>query len=409
MRRFVCLLVVMITFVVAFPVEGQDGSSVVTHVVQPGENLYRIALLYDTSVEAIMQANGLANPDVVVLGQELIIPVPEESTPVPVSVSSNDVIPLPLPPPLSPPDDPNTHTVTEGETLYHIAATHDVTVEALLAVNDIADPALLRVGQVLTIPAPPAPAEPVTAPGAVIASFKDTITFDVSAVRDIYRRGQALGNNPHAFSKIGDCNSELPFFLGKFDEGKYNLGPYADLQTTIDYFAGSFVRDSATVWTGNHAWAVFDSTWANPAMCEIGETPLECEFRVHHPSFVLIRLGTNEAGQTAMFEDYLRRIVEFAIGRGVIPVLGTKADRLEGSNAHNDFVRQLAAEYDVPLWDFDRAASALPNRGLAVDGFHMNWFPLDYGDARGLQYGHPVHNLTALITLDMLRQVVTSP
>ena len=92
MRRFVCLLVVMITFVVAFPVEGQDGSSVVTHVVQPGENLYRIALLYDTSVEAIMQANGLANPDVVVLGQELIIPVPEESTPVPVSSYSSSSI-----------------------------------------------------------------------------------------------------------------------------------------------------------------------------------------------------------------------------------------------------------------------------------------------------------------------------
>ena len=404
MRRFVCLFVIMVTFVTAFPVVGQDGSSYVTHVVQPGENLYRIALLYDTTVEAIMQANGLADPDVVVLGQELVIPVPVESAP----VSSNDVILLPLPPPLNPPDDPNAHIVAEGETLYHIAATFDVTVEALLAVNDIADPALLRVGQVLVIPAPPAPVEPVVEPGAVITSFKDTITLDGPVVRDIYRRGQALGNNPRAFSKIGDCNSELPFFLGKFDEGKYNLGPYVDLQATIDYFAGSFVRDSATAWTGNHAWAVFDSTWANPAMCEIGETPIECEFRVHRPSFVLIRLGTNEAGQTAMFEDYLRRIVEFTLERGVVPVLGTKADRLEGSDAHNDFVRQLAAEYDVPLWDFDRAASALPNHGLEVDGFHMSWFPLDYSDARGLQYGHPVHNLTALITLDMLRQAVAS-
>ena len=223
-------------------------------------------------------------------------------------------------------------------------------------------------------------------------------------VREIFERGQALGNDPHAFSKVGDCNSELPFFLGRFDSGDYDLGPYAYLQPAIDYFAGSFGRQSVTVWTGSHAWSVLDPTWANPALCLPGETPLGCEFRLHRPSVVLIRLGTNEAYSPALFEQHMRAIIEYSIEQGVIPVLGTKADQLEGSDRINDIVRQLAAEYEVPLWDFGRVASTVPGRGLREDGFHMTWYPLTYGDPRALQAGHPVHNLTALIALNTVWQ-----
>lgn len=218
-------------------------------------------------------------------------------------------------------------------------------------------------------------------------------------VREIYERGQALGNNPRAFSKVGDCNSQWPFFLARFDSGEYDLGPYQYLQPVIDYFAGSFGRKSVAVWTGNHAWSVLDPTFADPTLCLAGETPLACEFRLHRPSVVLIRLGTNEANTPALFEQYLRSILDYAIERGVIPILGTKADQLEGSDAINEIVRQLAAEYQVPLWDFGRIASTLPGRGLSGDGYHMTWYPLTYSDPRALQQGHSVHNLTALIAL----------
>ncbi|MCZ7540426.1 MAG: LysM peptidoglycan-binding domain-containing protein [Anaerolineae bacterium] len=223
-------------------------------------------------------------------------------------------------------------------------------------------------------------------------------------VREIFERGQARGNNAHAFSKVGDCNSELPFFLGRFDSGDYDLGPYAYLQPAIDYFAGSFGRQSMAVWTGSHAWSVLDPTWANPALCLPGETPLGCEFRLHRPSVVLIRLGTNEAYSPALFEQHLRAIIEYSIEQGVIPLLGTKADQLEGSDHINDIVRQLAAEYEVPLWDFGRVASTVPGRGLREDGFHMTWYPLTYGDPRALQAGHSVHNLAALIALHTVWQ-----
>jgi hypothetical protein len=227
-------------------------------------------------------------------------------------------------------------------------------------------------------------------------------TGDADTVRAIFEHGQALGNNPHAFSKIGDCNSELPFFLGKFDKEEYNLGLYAYLQPVIDQFAGSFGRESMAVWTGNHAWAVFDATWSNPAYCLPGETPIACEFRANRPSLVLIRLGTNESGSPDLFETNLRQIIEFSIDHGVIPVLGTKADHLEGSDRNNDIVRALAEEYGVPLWDFGRVADSLPARGLLADGFHMSYVPPDYTTPAALQTGHSVQNLMALMALNLV-------
>lgn len=56
------------------PVEGAvDGPT--THVVQAGETLGIISNTYDTSIEDIMEANGLDNPDLLNVGQELIIPI----------------------------------------------------------------------------------------------------------------------------------------------------------------------------------------------------------------------------------------------------------------------------------------------------------------------------------------------
>jgi hypothetical protein len=46
------------------------------HVVQPGENLYRISLQYGVSQAAIQQRNNLTNPNQLRAGQQLIIPAP---------------------------------------------------------------------------------------------------------------------------------------------------------------------------------------------------------------------------------------------------------------------------------------------------------------------------------------------
>src|ERR1700694_348523 len=56
----------------------------VTYVVQAGENLFRIALKYGVSVDAIVQANHLASATSILVGQTLIIPgVVRTTTPTP--------------------------------------------------------------------------------------------------------------------------------------------------------------------------------------------------------------------------------------------------------------------------------------------------------------------------------------
>jgi uncharacterized membrane protein/LysM repeat protein len=52
-------------------------ASLVIHVVQPGENLSSIARLYGVAYQAIMEANGLEDPNLIAVGQELAIPPPE--------------------------------------------------------------------------------------------------------------------------------------------------------------------------------------------------------------------------------------------------------------------------------------------------------------------------------------------
>jgi LysM repeat protein len=51
------------------PAAGQQ-----THIVQAGENLFRIALRYGVTMQAIMAANGMSNPTLIYAGQQLVIP-----------------------------------------------------------------------------------------------------------------------------------------------------------------------------------------------------------------------------------------------------------------------------------------------------------------------------------------------
>ena len=52
-------------------------SSLVTYTVKAGDTLSDIAAVYGTTVEAIARANSLADPNVLAIGQVLIIPTPE--------------------------------------------------------------------------------------------------------------------------------------------------------------------------------------------------------------------------------------------------------------------------------------------------------------------------------------------
>ena len=56
------------------PTPVPSSGQVIVHVVQPGETLYSIAYRYGTTVQAIIDANGITNPDQIYPGQKLSIP-----------------------------------------------------------------------------------------------------------------------------------------------------------------------------------------------------------------------------------------------------------------------------------------------------------------------------------------------
>lgn len=223
-------------------------------------------------------------------------------------------------------------------------------------------------------------------------------------VRQIFDQGQRLGRDARAFSKLGDSLIATPQFLTGFDNRPYDLGDYAFLQPVIEHYAGSFERYGVAIHAGLHSWAVFDPIWANKEWCEPNESILDCEFRLNNPSVLLVLLGTNDSGSPDAFDYNLRKVVEFSIENGVIPVLATKADRFEGpENRNNIMLRQIAEDFQIPLWDYDLVAGTLPDRGLQEDQVHLTVFvEHDYTMPEAFQLGHGVHNLTALLVLEAL-------
>ena len=220
--------------------------------------------------------------------------------------------------------------------------------------------------------------------------------------RDIYAQGLALGRNPRAFSKVGDCGGTPAWFLGPFDLGDYELGDYSGLQDVIDFYAGSYNRDSLAVHNGFNAASILASIRANREFCETGEHPLSCEFRVNNPSLALIMVGTNDKYRVAEFEGAMRLIIEYSINQGVLPVIASKPDNLEGDHSLNRILYSLALEYELPFWNLWRAMQSLPNAGLQDDGAHMTWAINDFTSAAAMRAGWPNRNLTALQVLDAI-------
>lgn len=97
----------------------------IIHVVQRGETLWRISNLYGVSINEIVRANQLADPNVLVVGQSLVIPTQD-----------------------------NIHIVRPGESLWLIANRYGVSLQDLIRENQIQNPSLIYPGQLIRIPRP---------------------------------------------------------------------------------------------------------------------------------------------------------------------------------------------------------------------------------------------------------------
>jgi len=108
-------------------------TSQVTHIVQRGDNLFRIALRYNTTVQAIANANNIANPALIYVGQKLVISSQGAQPP---SSSAGG----------------STHVVQPGDNLFRIALRYNMGYLYLAQYNGITNPSSIYVGQVLRIP-----------------------------------------------------------------------------------------------------------------------------------------------------------------------------------------------------------------------------------------------------------------
>ena len=222
--------------------------------------------------------------------------------------------------------------------------------------------------------------------------------------QEIYSMGIELGRDANAFSKVGDCGGTPSWFLGPFDQGPngYRLGDYEYLSEVIAYFHGSYERTSIAVHDGFNAASILSPIRANRELCEDGETPLACEFRLNNPSVALIMIGTNDVYHVDEFEGRMRQIIEYTIEQGILPVIASKPDNLEGDHAINQILYSLALEYELPYWNLWRAFQDLPDKGLQEDGAHITFSAPFFDDEYAMLAGWPWRNLTALQTLDFL-------
>lgn len=152
MKRLILLMTCVFALVLAPGATfAQDESSdtLETYRVQPGDNLFRIALRFDTTVGAIAAENDLTDVTVVFVGQELRIPgTTAEATPEP-STGTEE--------PSGGTGGPTnqelqTYTVARGDTLSSIARQFGTSFTAIAQENGLANPNLIFVGQVLRIP-----------------------------------------------------------------------------------------------------------------------------------------------------------------------------------------------------------------------------------------------------------------
>ena len=115
------------------------GASVY-HTVKLGDTLDKVARAYGTSAAAIIAANGIRNPDLIWVGQKLLISGSKQSgAPAPQPTAK----PKPQPAPAS----QQIYVVQAGDTLGQIAKRYGTTVAAIMAANDLPSANNISVGQ----------------------------------------------------------------------------------------------------------------------------------------------------------------------------------------------------------------------------------------------------------------------
>ncbi len=297
---------------------------------------------------------------------------------------------------------PNTLPVYKGEFYLVVARTADSRwVELSAYTGDDSGTWMLKdLGAIVSGPLASVPVITATlkTPYHRYVVYPKWIPIITPHMKAIYRQSVKYGKDLGMFTVVGDCNALPPIYLQRIATGEFDLAKAPAMQPTVARFSNSFARVSQAVNGGFNAEAMMDPDWANHALCDKGVGPFACEIWVSRASVVFIEVGTGDQYTWKDFEQNYRPLIEYALSKGVLPVLVTKADDLEArsgapSGYINSVIRRLAKEYDVPLLDFWLATRTLPNNGLIDEGglnFHLS------------PAGRDLHLVATLQTLDAI-------
>jgi len=108
------------------PVPSPVSTGGIYYVVQSGQNLFRIGLMFGTTADAIASASGITDPDQVQAGTMLLVPVP-------------------------PPRSTFGYYVQPRDTVYSIARRFGMTLDELVTLNAIGADHHIEVGQILAV------------------------------------------------------------------------------------------------------------------------------------------------------------------------------------------------------------------------------------------------------------------
>jgi LysM repeat protein len=212
----IVILVALLLAGLTFTAEAQTCQPVY-HVVKPGQNLTQIANYYGVTVQAIVNANNLWNPNLIYTGQRLLIPV--------------DCQPKP------PKTCTTTHVVKRGEYLKLIAARYGTTWQAIANLNGLTNPNLIYPGQRLKVPVkcttpvkptptPPTPTGPWTGKYWDNRFFSGTAKYTRSLKSVAFDWGTAgpgngIGGQNYAirFTRVRYFDPGLYRFYVKVDDG----------------------------------------------------------------------------------------------------------------------------------------------------------------------------------------------
>ena len=126
------------------------------HEVQRGDTLASIARHFDISISQLAAYNGIENPDLIFVGQQVLVPTAEatpEATSSTFTVSFSETLTdFAVAYDAPPPEQPVSHQVQFGETLSSIARANGMAWQSLAIYNGLKDASSIEFGQMLLIP-----------------------------------------------------------------------------------------------------------------------------------------------------------------------------------------------------------------------------------------------------------------